>query len=110
MKFPFTYAASFSLAAIVFSGCNLHVDDFNDSATLYADTNFRGPKDDWFGRTDRCRNVSDSMNDRASSLTCDGQITVYEDENCGGAWRRFDCNVADLHDFGWGDRISSIRY
>ncbi len=109
-KLSFSYAAGFSLSAIVLSACTIHTDDFEDSAALYTDTNFRGPKDEWFGRFDLCHNVSSSMNDRASSLTCDGQITVYQDSDCNGPSRRFSCNVADLHVFGWGDRISSIRY
>ena len=110
IKFPFSYASIFFLSASILSACTINTSDLHDSAAVYTDTNFRGSKEEWVGRFDVCHNVPDSMNDRVSSLTCDGQVTVYENENCDGASYRFTCNVADLHASNWGDRISSIRY
>jgi len=96
----------FFLAATALTtvACNIHLDDDENTVTLYTDTSFRETREQRTEHDDKCVNVPESMNDRVSSIACDGDITVYEHKDCHGDSRRFSCDVPDLHDFGWGDR------
>ncbi|WP_394830392.1 beta/gamma crystallin-related protein [Pendulispora rubella] len=98
-------------ASLVTMACNIHLDDNDDTTvTLYTDASFRGTREQRTERDGKCANVPENVNDRVSSIACNGEITVYEHEDCRGDSRRFTCDVPNLHDFGWGDRISSIRF
>ncbi|WP_394825964.1 hypothetical protein [Pendulispora albinea] len=96
------------LLVLPLAACVVDLDD--DKVTLYSDKDYEGAREQWFDRNGRCRDVPGYANDRASSIKCDGEVTVYDHDDCRGDSRTFRCNVANLHDYGWGDRISSIRY
>jgi hypothetical protein len=55
------------------------------------------------------RNVGESYNDRISSIRIFGkaEVTVFDDENFGGARRTFSQDVPNLGD--WNDRITSFQ-
>lgn len=107
-----TFSSIFSLflAATSIMACNIHLDDENRTVTLYSDASFRGIREQRTEQDGKCVNVPSTLNDEVSSIACDGDLEVYEHEDCKGESRRFNCDVPNLQDSGWNDRISSIRF
>ncbi len=77
-------------------------------ACFYTDADYRG--DSFCASTgDDQRNVEERFNDKVSSIRVFGsaEVTVYEDENFGGASRTFRQDVSNLRD--WNDKITSYK-
>ncbi|WP_394841085.1 beta/gamma crystallin family protein [Pendulispora brunnea] len=110
MKITLSNILCLFLAAFSLMACTIHLDDEDRTVTVYTDPSFRGQREQRTEREGKCANVPDSVNDRVESIACNGDITVYEHEDCRGASRRFTCDIPNLNDFGWADRISSIRF
>ena len=77
-------------------------------ACFYMDADYRGENFCMNAGEDQ-RNVGDRYNDRISSIRVFGgaRVTVYRDEDFGGASKTFDRDVSNLGD--WNDRITSIQ-
>ncbi len=79
-----------------------------DQVCFYTDANYKG---DSFCAAlgESQRNVGERFNDKISSIRFLGpaQVTVYEDENYGGASQTFNSDVPNLRE--WNDKITSFR-
>jgi hypothetical protein len=75
---------------------------------FYTDENFRG--DSFCANVgERVRNVGERFNDRITSIRIFGRVdvTVFQDQNYGGASRTYDRDVANLRE--WNDKITSFQ-
>jgi len=79
-----------------------------DRVCFYTDKNFRG--DSFCANLGESRrNVGDRFNDQISSIRIFGraEVTVFEDENFGGARRTYKRDIPNLLD--WNDKITSFQ-
>jgi hypothetical protein len=79
-----------------------------DGACFYMDADYRG---EMFcaSNGESQRNVGERYNDRMSSIRIFGraEVTIYDDENFGGARQTFSQDVPNLGN--WNDRVTSFR-
>jgi hypothetical protein len=79
-------------------------------ACFYKDDRFRG---EYFcvEAGDALSSLPSGMNDEVTSIQTFGnaEVEIYQDVNFRGHSNRFGSSVSNLGDFGWNDRLSSLR-
>lgn len=80
-------------------------------ATVYQEANFKGDKRECSARKYRQADLPALNNDAASSIKVSPgyEIVIYEHDNFSGASLVFDSDVANLADYGFNDRLSSME-
>lgn len=79
--------------------------------TVYQEANFKGDKRECSARKYRQADLPALNNDAASSIKVSPgyEIIIYENDNFSGASLIFDSDVANLADYGFNDKLSSME-